>query len=106
MISSMRLVAAATMTRPIGLFAAGRLCLGPCSASGASKKPCLKQNLSTTDVSELGDDRELLDLPVLIGSQESIVVFERHAAVRVAVGAEHERMGQQSCTPVDSALPD
>src|ERR1700751_128607 len=55
---------------------------------------------------ELGDDRELVDLSVLVGLQESLVVLERHAAVRIAIGAEHERVRQQSRPPVDSSLPD
>src|SRR6476620_6738936 len=55
---------------------------------------------------ELGDDREILDLPVLIGPQESVVILDRHAAVRVAIRAEHERVGQQSRTAVDPAFSD
>jgi hypothetical protein len=55
---------------------------------------------------ELGDDSELLDLPVLIGSQEGVVVSERNAAVRVAIGAKHERVRQKSAPPIDAAIPD
>ena len=55
---------------------------------------------------ELGDDRKLVDLSVLVGLQESLVVLKRHAAVRIAVGAKHERVRQQSRPPVDASLPD
>src|SRR5215475_9234727 len=53
---------------------------------------------------DLHDDRELLDALVAIGVQEGVVILERHAAVGIAVGAEHVGMREQADTAIYSII--
>src|SRR5882672_10436572 len=50
------------------------------------------------------DHGQALDLAVLVGVQERVVVLERNAAVGIAVGAEHVGMGEQTAPSVDRIL--
>lgn len=54
----------------------------------------------------LGDDGQALDLAALIGTQESVVVLEGHAPVRIAVRAEHVGMRQKSRSAEDVVVAD
>src|SRR6266403_4459456 len=47
------------------------------------------------------DHGQALDLAVLVGVQERVVVLERNAAVGIAVRAEHVGMREQTAPPED-----
>src|ERR1700688_1962884 len=55
---------------------------------------------------QTSDDGRAFDLPVLVRLQECFVVLERHASVRIAVGAEHVAVGEQARPPEEVAAAD
>src|SRR3954454_9865795 len=70
--------------------------------SGTSERVCDRDGLGvaagalTRWLIEPGDHREPRDLALLEGVEERVVVLERDAAVRLAVGAEHVGVRQDA----------
>jgi hypothetical protein len=58
------------------------------------------------DLVRARNHHEALDLPVLVGAQEGVVVLDRHAAVGIAVGTQHVGMREEARAAVDAPLAD